>query len=326
MSTLNKISEIISLVNPEQDVLYKKWNIQHRDEYFTQVYWSYHPITDKYFFEGNPAFSYEYKNLFDFGRYPVTMLRDGFVGILEFFLIHPKPTSDFKSIILIPERFQKLVPKTWEGQVACYKIIPRNNSNSHQANFLMVHGLPTEELFLNQTVEDIAKEIKGYVEGYEDYFIYLPIRDSLLSKNEVREKVLYIELLKEIYRHVGFEAKVEFHKIQNILRLLETKKFDFINLDQDRFFVNDNYIDHHLYSIGGKNLKPDSVSDGESLRYNLSKNHSVEITECRIEDKCFSEFFYYFKISGQKLRSIYEVFKDDKIRELHSKHFLDSKS
>ncbi len=320
MSTLNKISELIEHINPEQNLLYKKWNIQHRDELFTQLYWSHHPMTEKYYFEANPSFYYEYKNIFDLGRYPIVMLRDGFLGILEFFLLHPKPHKDIDTTLLIPKQFECLVPKLWENQIASYNIYQKNPREDEKADQIFIYGTPTEELFIRKSHAEMAKEISEVIKPYKEYKIYFPIRDSILSNAEGKEKLFYIKFVKEIYRHVGFDANIFFHHIHENLKSLEGKKFDFYNLDKSKILIEDNYLDHFLYSIGGKNyIETTKISSG--LNYDLSKGHAIEIQEIDFTKNCFSEFFLNFKLTGQRTRSIYEIFKDKTIRELYLKNF-----
>lgn len=320
MSTLNKISEMLENINPEQNLLYKKWNIQHRDELFTQLYWSHHPMTEKYYFEANPSFYYEYKNIFDLGRYPIVMLRDGFLGILEFFLLHPKPHKDIDTTLLIPKQFERLVPKPWESQVASYNIYQKKRETFTKADHIFIYATPTEELFINRSPAEMAKEISEVIKSYASYQIYFPIRDSILSDQAGKEKLFYIEFVKEIYRHVGFDANILFHHIHESLKFLEGKSFDFYNLDESKMLIEDNYLDHYLYSVGGSNyIESSRVNDG--LTYDLSKGHGIEIQEIDFSKNCFSEFFLNFKLTGQRTRSIYEIFKDKKIRELYHKNF-----
>ncbi len=105
MSILSRVDELIQN-SANGDIHYKKWNVDFRDQYFKDVYWSYFPITEKYFFEGNPTFLYEYRNFNDLARYPLIIVRDGFAGILDFFLNHPIPPEDFRTILLIPKKIQ----------------------------------------------------------------------------------------------------------------------------------------------------------------------------------------------------------------------------
>lgn len=319
---LNKIEEILNSITPEQDLLYKKWNIQHRDEFFTQIYWSYHPETEKYFFEGNPAFSYEYKNIFDFGRYPITMLRDGFVGVLEFFLLHPIPPKDFKSVILIHKKYERLIPKSWKDQVACYEIQQREDTFERQNNFLFCYGTATEQLFWNQSVDELAQKLSTEVKKYSDFLLYLPIRDSHLSSSP-QKKMHYLELLKELYRNIGFDIPIVHDSFDKILKRLETKNFDFLSMDTGKVFIADDYNSHVLFSLGGNQIvqKTYFEESDDLMVCNLSSNHCIKVGEAQLGNTLFPEFFVDFKFNGQKTRSIYEVFKDLSFQEKFRKYF-----
>ena len=321
MSTLNKIKHIIMDSNPDQDILYKKWNIEHRDQFFTELYWSWHPQTEKYFFEGNPSFSYEYRNLFDMGRYPIVMLRDGFVGCLDFFFIHPSPPKDFKSLLLIPKKYEAIVPSSWKGQVGCYEIKQRQ-ARYDEKSHIFLFGYPTEALFLRQSPRELAESIGDLLQDFQEYSFFLPIRESKMSKEKVKLKAHYIEFLKELYRRIGFDVRLEFNNYQKMTRELQGRPFKFLNLDREKFVIYDNYIDHHLFSIGGECLVTPTLKEQEELSYQLSNNHYVSISEVDYSKNAFGQFFLHFKVNGMKLRSLYDIFKSDKIRELYFETFL----
>jgi len=318
MCMLNKIKEIIE-TNSSEEILYKKWDTHHRDEYFSKIYWSYFPITKKYFFEANPSFFYEYKGLFDLGRYPITLLRDGFLGILDFFLLHPQPPKDYVSIILIPKKFEKLIPKQWANQVAVYEVIGINVNEKAKEN-LIFHGLGVEENFWNESVESKLIKLKEISDEYQNVICLFPQRESMFSTREENEKNYALQLIKNTYKNFGFEANL----IMDINKFIEDfkfKNFTFKSLDGDNLFVCDNYLDHFFFQQNGVRLNESRIENKEEkLTYKLSLNHQIEITKYNSEESVFSDFFVNHKIL-KRTTSIYELFKYPEVKENYLKHF-----
>ncbi|MAZ49105.1 MAG: hypothetical protein CME65_11115 [Halobacteriovoraceae bacterium] len=319
MSMLDRIEEKINKINIDQDILYKKWNIQHRDELFTSVYWSYFPMTEKYFFEANPAFFYEYKNLFDFGRYPLCLVRDGFLGILDFFLVHSKPSSDFASTLLIPKEFEKLVPKTWKDQVAVYEFYNKKK-NIEPSEQVVIYGTPTAEVFYQYSVSELAQWVSVLKAKYQQYLFCVPIRESLLASDKVNREMKFIQFLKEIYRHCGFDVDIFHDDIEKRMKNLEGSQFHYSSFDRSKIFISDNYYDHFLSSIGGTNLDWSFEKEG-GLKYELSGEHGIRFSELNLDNNCFGEFFLQFKLSGSRTKSIYEIFQSPDVQKTYLKNF-----
>ena len=158
MLTLSEIqNKILSMHN--QEILYKKWDVRHRSKDFTDLYWLYYPNTDKYYFEGNPSFLYEYEHLDDLGRFPIVTVRDGYLGLVDFFISNPKPNKDFLTTLVIHKKYSRLVPKAWEDQIALYTVQPRNVQIKKNKK-LIVHGYGVVENFLKLTPEKLTAYIK----------------------------------------------------------------------------------------------------------------------------------------------------------------------
>ena len=319
MSMLNKIKQIIDS-NGYGDILYKKWDVQFRDDYFGQVYWSYFPITEKYYFEGNPAFSYEYKNLFDIGRYPITTFRDGFVGLLEFFLVHPLPSKDFRSKILIHKKFETIVPKQWKDFVACYSLKPRKVKLRATKETLVIHGLGLEECFWQKTPIELARELKEKSRGFKEVQFLIPQRESLMSSKLNQEKKFNVALLKAIYEIFGFDIKIEMNT-EEFFKKFKLKNFAFLNLDSSKAFIADNYIDHYFFSIGGECLNEQYTEAENNLDYNLSHHHKISIEEIDTTKSVFSQFYMPHKLSGRKEVSVYDVYQSKHFQKSFIEHF-----
>lgn len=313
---LNKIKSIIDS-NSNDEILYKQDQINHRDDFFTKIYWSYAPFTSKYYFEGNPAFLYEYKNLFDMGRFPITLVRDGFLGILDFFLIHPLPKKDYRSILLIPRKFQYLVPKQWVGQVALYEVNLKKTFTQKNKDNLIVVGYPAEETFVNTSIEDKVKELVEISREYKNVEFVLPQRESYLSTSLKQANEKYsLELYKYIYKYFGFEKEIHYD-IDKFFIKTKLKNYSFLQLDSDNLFINDNFMDFYLTSQNAFPLHlKENTHKEEALKYDLSLNHEINIFDFDASKSKFNSFYVAYRMN-RKTSSIYELFNYDEIREIY---------
>jgi hypothetical protein len=318
MSILSEIKEHIVNTHSD-DIHYKKWHVGFRDEYFKEIYWSYYPITQKYFFEANPTFLYEYRSIEDMQRYPLILVRDGFVGILDFFLVNPSPAKFFKTILLIEKKFEKLVPKQWLKQVAVYEVYSTKKEEAKKEN-LLIHGQGMEDLFWSDDLDKRIFDIKKIASQYKNINFVISQRESLLSSSENKGKQHNLSLHKSIYEHFGFEVKINVD-VQKELKLLKFSNFGFINLDHTNGFVSDNYIDHFLYSKGGVNLDAIETSNSYKEHYNLSPFHGVGLKELDAAKSVFAEFYLAYKMSNSGVTSIYGLYQSEKFKSLYYKHF-----
>lgn len=325
MSTLNKVRTMIQNYE-ESDILYKKWDIRHRDEYFSRVYWNQMPALEKYFFEANPSYFYEYQNMFDIGRYPLVMIRDGYVGILDFFFMHPVPTKDMPTIFMIPKKYKRLVPKKWKEQVVFYTI-EENKKSEDTKKLLIVHGPGLEDVFWKRTPEDIVSDLANLSTEYKKVYLLLPQRDSFLSTPKEQRNLYWLQLIKNVYKHFGFDVQMSL-EISAFLKKLESKKvlsnFSFINIDQNQVFNADNYIDHYLWSKGGHRIeleKENVLPNSDEVEYSLSPFHKIKISEYDVEESLFGEFYIIFKMMRKEGSSIYDIYQSRKFKELFIKYF-----
>ncbi|MDP7321718.1 MAG: hypothetical protein QF441_13990 [Bacteriovoracaceae bacterium] len=317
---LDKIQKIIENNGKnDNDLYYKKWDTEFRDELFKEVYWSYFPITQKYYFEANPAFISEFRNLFDLGRFPLVMLRDGYVGLLDFFFQQAKPTLDLPSEILIHKKFEKLVPKGWEDRIHLYSFMNKGEEKPCMEN-LVLHGIGTEELFWHSNLEQRLQALKDKCQG-ANIFLFLPQRNSPLSRKEHQDMKFNLKTMQIIFKVFGDEVTVETDS-ERFFKKFNFERFSFYNLDQSHVFVADNFLDHYLYSMGGSNFANEGEEPiGDHLSYDLSLKHKIIIEPVNIAKSHFPEFYLPHKLSGKKDISLYHIFRSDVFKKLFIKHF-----
>jgi len=324
MPILNEVKTIIESGYPHTDVLYSKWKVKFRDEHFEKIYWDCYPFMDKYFFEANPSYLYEYEDMFDLGRYPLVMLRDGFLGILDLFFLHPKPPKDFASIILIHKKFEKLVPKMWLKHTACYQVLPRKEDKifNTENQDLLIYGHATSETYWDQNIETIFKNLEQKIEKFKHLYFLLPHRNVELVRSGSSLFKNYIDLARYVVDKFPDKARL-FNDINTFLEIFKKKNFSFYNLDSAKIFNADNNLDHRFYSKNWTNISEVSYDQKEEdLEFNLSIGHKVVISNVNVEDNKFSEFYLNYKMSGKKTTSIYELALMSSIKETYQKSFL----
>ncbi len=319
MSILSRVDELITS-SASGDIHYKKWNVDFRDQYFKDVYWSYFPITEKYFFEGNPTFLYEYRNLNDIARYPLVTVRDGFSGILDFFLNNPTPPEDFRTLLLVPKKFEGLIPKQWNEYVGSYNLKSKKERSHSSNEEIIIHGLGVEDLFWNEKFSKKIKELKNLVDDFSKTTFLIPQRESLLSDRSNQNKKYNLLLHKHLYENFGFDINTE-NDSEKFINNYKRSNFCFVNLDQNNGFVFDNYIDHYLWSKGGIKLEEEFRDEGEQLEYDLSPFHSICISDVNSDLCSFPEFYLTYRISGARRSSLYSVYQNEKFVNLFNKYY-----
>jgi len=321
---LSKIQDTLILNQKNKKILAKEYRHSFRDDIFKDIFWGYDPFMKSYFFEGNPSFYYEYTNMFDLGRFPIVMLRDGYLGLLDFFLIHPKPLDDVKTIILISKRYESLVPAGWANQVACYEILPRKEVKFEKGKDILCLGHGVEELYWKHSAEDIFSPIEEYRKNFKNTACLFPTRSSKLSEPRKQFSRFHTDLVLSANKFFG-KSVVFYEDYLSFKEDNKTKKPGyFYQVDTANVLSSDSYMTHFLFEKGYMDLafvdKKLPVDDN-SLNLNLSVNHKIRITELDVKKTLFAEYFFHYKSTGSRSNSIYQIFQNAAFRELYQKHF-----
>lgn len=317
---LNKINNLIENFD-KNEISYKKMINRFKDGKFEKLFAERFPFTERYFFEGNPSFSYEYKDVFDMGRYPVIMLRDGFLGILDFFLTHPKPSEDMSTNLLIPKQFEGLVPTFWKDRVALYEVKTRKVA-FEKSKTLFVHGVGVEETFWKNPCETLYAGLEEKISQFDEIHCFFPTRTSTFSLPKDRFVNFHIDLLKHSFKTLGNDINVHETFDTYNTALKASDKFSFFNVDKSKVFISDNFIDHLMLKLGGEDLRDQIESHEEKLEFNLSLNHKIEITNVDFSKSVFNNFYLKQRLKGRKSdASIYKLFLDADVKKEFEKQF-----
>ena len=287
-----KIKKHIGKVS-QDELNIKRWDLANPSSPFYQAMFRKYPLNEKYYFELNPSFVYEYPSYEMMFTLPFVMIRDGFYGILLFFLKNPKPPVKCETTILVPAMFQKLVPKMWQGHVLIYDYIYKQEEIANKK--VVIYGNVSRENFVDTDVKSFLKTIPKA----DEYVLVSPLRDYgfLPGQNEGQ---LCVEFQKEIYKNFGFDVKTFQQFRVDHLNFVD-KKYAYKNIDSDHFLIFDDYLNHFFASVGAANLNQ-RTCESEMINatiINMSPYHQIRIGEI----KEYSDFLLQLKVEA-KLKNI----------------------
>ncbi len=312
---LNKLESHFQEFHPN-NCFYKKGYRKFKLQEFEEIYWNYHPFTEKYFFEGNPAYLDEFQSLYDMSRYPWIMVRDGFIGLLTFFLKYPKPPQDLLSNLIIHEQFSSLVPRYWEGRILFYRLKEIENSNDQKSETLVLHGMGIEELYwgdsFGQTLELLKKS------QAQNILAFCPTRPSFLSSPKEKFSQFHLKLSQSLFNIYGDKIQIFENMGDFQLSLKPFKNFRFINLDQEKIFNADNYMDHFCYAQGGRELEYNKKNDEEqNFKVRCSLNHEIEFFQKDLDSKEFFKYFLALNHLDQTNLTMIDYFRNAEVKKIY---------
>ncbi len=310
---LDKIKDIVDR-NICENLISKKWDIQFRNADFEQIYWHHHPMTERYYFEGNPLFTFELQSPLEMECYPIVMLRDGALGILDFFINYPRPWSDLKTMFLIPERFESLVPKFWKDHVAIYKVQSRELEKSSSTQLILFGNSSCDSYYFTSLEESLNGLSQEALENLDVRCLFLQ-RDSKLKNQPDGND--YIEKLKIIFQKTSLDLKITTNFYPDFDQMREGD-FYYYNLDRDSIFISDNYLEHFFMARKGRDIAQSNSRNlaKEVLKYSLSPYHEVVISEFNSDQSVFPDFYLYCKLNKIDKPSVHDLYNNPGIMGL----------
>ncbi len=255
------------------DLVLKRWEEQGVTGPSRDIYWRHIPSTERYYTELNASFVVDYLNIQAMATYPVITLRDGYFGLLQFFLKNPKPIDNFKTVILIPSKFEYLIPKGWGQNTLLYEFQYDDSVLKYSTGVFT--GTPTKENFLLQTAQEklensFPKDIKIHSNVYG--------RDRFLSLH-TNEQSYYNDYKKALYRNFGFDV-VEHNEYKALDWSKVDQNYGFFNLDADHFLIYSDYLDFIFASKGAQFVnKPKELIKKPILTLDVSPYHKIKVGE-----------------------------------------------
>jgi hypothetical protein len=253
------------------DLVIKRWEEQGIAGPSRDIYWRHIPATERFYTELNSSFVVDYSNIQSMATFPVILLKDGYFGLLYFFLKNPKPINNFRTILLIPSEFEYLIPKSWEENTLIYEFEYTDNKDKTSKGIFT--GIPSKENFLIKTAEEKLKDsfgkgihIQSNVYG----------RDRFIMPH-LNEQNYYNDYKKALYKKFGFDI-VE-HNEYNVLDWSKIdQSYGFFNLDSDHFLIYSDYLDFVFASKGAKYInKPRELITAPILSLDVSPYHRIKV-------------------------------------------------
>jgi len=272
MSTLQKINEHLKEFS-EEELLIKRWDIKPTSEAIHQAMYRKYPLNEKYFFELNPSFVYEYPSIEAMLTFPFIMLRDGFLGLYYFFLKNPVLPKKSETIFLIPSKFSEIIPKSWKDNVLLYSF-KYTNENLENSKW-MYYGNISREIYFK-------KKLKDYIiPKNKDYYFLSPLQ-SIGYHPSHSELELYMNFQNLLLEISNFKAKIINTFREDELNFID-KTFTCENVDKNNFLIYDDYLTHFFASKGASikviNTKNEKMKTIKTIK--LSQYHEIQIGELK---------------------------------------------
>jgi len=269
-SMLQILNKQISSPN-RTDLVIKRWEEQGITGPSRDIYWRHMPSTERFYTELNASFVVDYLNIQSMATFPVILLRDGYFGLLFFFLKNPKPIDHFETILLIPSKFESLIPKGWGSNTLLYEY--EYTSNQDVITKGIFSGTPSKENFLLNTAEE--KLANSFVKT-TDVQSNVYGRERFITTH-ANEQNYYNDYKKALYRKFGFDV-VDHNEFKALDWSKVDQSYGFYNLDSDNFLVYSDYIDFVFASKGAKFVnKPKELITAPILSLDVSPYHKIKI-------------------------------------------------
>lgn len=289
MYMLQKINNQIKHFE-KNDLLLKRWESKPWSQTFYKAMYTKYPLNEKYFFELNPSFVYEYQSIDTMATLPFVMLRDGFFGLFYLFLKYPKLPEKTDTVFLIPSKFSYLIPKKWKDNILIYDF-EYTKKNEHK-NKSIIYGNISQENFINKTVEEKFHNI--FPKAKENILVSTFREYGFLQSHN--ESALNLEFQKSLYKNLGFDVK-RYNTYREEIFSFVDDSYSYFNIDSDHFLIYDDYLNHFFASKGALNInnlkhnremeqiKILNLSPYHKIKIGRPKSFSEEIFEQQIEIK-----------------------------------------
>jgi len=293
----------------KSNILIKSWSAKPLSSNTTNSMWRYFPLTEKYYFELNPSFVFDYRNIEDMLEYPYIQLRDGFLGLAYFFLVNPRPIDKSSTVFLVPKKFESLVPEFWKERVLLYDFNVKDIDQRDKKSSAYIYGQISPETFLDESYEERLEYIRKACQGNSFHFL-TPFR-NITYLNSHFNSIFTRNTMKVIHEKFGSDVNYEDNFVANNYTKV-CKNDSFCSLDKSHFYIYDDFLFHFLSARGAKPIERLSRKDREPVKkISLSLFHDINLYELerptnfilekkievkmrRIPVNLSSEHFYYY--------------------------------
>lgn len=269
MSTQQKISNHLESYE-RKDLLFKRWDLRPMSQAYYEAMYRKFPGNEKYFFELNPSFVYEYQSIDAMLGFPFVMLRDGYLGLTYFFLKYSKPPKNCETTFLVPAKFQDLVPEAWEDDILLYNFDYQSKLKSSKK--LVLYGSIGYETFLTKKIDEKLLDLPEA----KEYLLLSTLREWGFIQTHP-EAQRYLNFQQELLKKANFNLK-SFNEFRPDYFNFINSEYSFKNLDDDNFIIFDDYLTHYLSATGAANINDSKSPEVDIIdSFNLSPYHKINL-------------------------------------------------
>jgi hypothetical protein len=252
------------------------------------------PSSEEFYHPLNPMFSVFIRTYAHLNYFSVILLRDGALGLMDFFLRFPVPKKT-SSIILVHADLSYLVPLAWRPLILCYRMASKNSY--HPTGKYFFYGLISDQFLA-------WNELRTYLpEWLKQFDPTAPVSAFYATRNEVYDHSWFdrrtsMEFTAALQRY--FHTPINFITWSQSKSLAANKDVTYINMDLWRHGVGLCQVD---YLMMGKVIQvmPRGTYagfKGEELgSWPLSFQHHLSLYTLEAEHADFEPYVFYKKLS-----------------------------
>ena len=274
-----KLDELVGAVG--SDVAYYDPRIQNAIINRVQAYkkfFSLSPFSNQYYCPFNPVFTCEIRLLEDGGGYPVYLVRDGRIDLIDFFMDHPRPDAFGKSLFLFHVGLADIVPKAWIGRSCFFELRSKARRVPKRRKLVLV-GIFNGLSFGRDYLKGIGRKISPFVEGGGEVWLCPLFRNNeyfSAAEGSVNPTLDLSSSIRSLFGH-----RVVLMSENEIMRLSGLRDYYYHFLFEDDLLCSDNYLEHYFLSCGARPFVDRRlIPEGEYV-FDLSAYHRIVMTKKR---------------------------------------------
>jgi len=259
ISERDRTREIMELISLSRSVgelsrfaIRSEWSANSRSGRNTAKF--LYPHSEEYFSVLKPVFLHQIKSADVLSAYRPLLVRDGALGLLDFFLRYPAP-PDRDCHVFLHADLAWTVPAAWDASVAYYRVHSVSPLDAKQVNdvYLVVSVIDDKQCSLSQfsaRLHAVKRFFADETVRYHVTFLAAHVFGKNSTERDARSR-LHFEMTRAALDVFGDDVDyVPWPEVQN--RKLGASAF--FEFNPRRFFYSDSFVTHQLLSKGGKSF------------------------------------------------------------------------
>lgn len=264
--------------------------------------WALAPYSDNYFSVLNPLFSKVYLELVKKGHhFPVVLLRDGVIDLLEFVTKNPDPLV-FEQRFMIHQKLSYVLPRAWLDQVMLFDFYhkPQNSFRIKTLRKRLIISTIVNNFFISYD------QIRVYFESLAKFArdqqlevqLHFPIRENHYFKNAYKDQNQAFDISLIAFEIFGTQTKIISDK--SLKSSSDFRDCYYAFIPEDRLCLSDNYLEHYLLINGAAPWKGFKEING-AYQVSLSSQHGVYLFDALSEHYESSKYTTLEKLDETEL-------------------------